>query len=525
MRQARIRIITGEDGNPRMTPALVYGKMRAMASLAGFPTSPDAVRALRAGGLLSWSKEIRFALCVASILLSLNLYAPAQPSTLVRLLASAIILTSAFAIWLWKRGYDHYTAFFPLITLFYAVNFGVPVFVLMAYIFVLGGKVVSEVYVEQALALALAGLLCMLSGYYLVTLTTLREHLPKFEMQWRPQGGLELWAYPLTFIGLVLFVFTQTNRGESSIFVLASEASKLFILGILILFFLQLIGRLSWMGKFYLWGILLPLRTLLALGTGSLGPAQPPIYAMLFAYTLVRRKIPWLILVLGVFVLGALHSYKNSFRTLTWHSGPAANRSLMQKAGLFLELGEIFWQTPPPLELVVTAVCLRLSHVIELANVMRETPANVPYWNGETYYPLLTKWIPRALWQDKPKETVPQAYGHRYNFIAPENDETQYAITHLTEFYVNFGIGGAVVGMFLMGLIYGCLQACFIHRRSGIGAVIVAVYLLSGWFTTETNLSELLGSLLHQALLIATLNLVMRMRWEVLPEGAPLQAA
>jgi len=488
-----------------------------MASLAASPSSAHATAPRFASLRLSLSKSARLALWVAGIIIALNLYAPAEPSLLVRVLGSAIILVSAFAVWLWTVGYDRYTAFVPLMAVIYSIHFALPVFVFMAYIFQLGGEVVSEVYVERALALALAGLICTLAGYYLVALTTLRDHLPKFKMQWRPQGGLELWAYPLGGLGLAVYLFTQVVEISVSSRRFTDLAGELCVLAILMLFFLQLAGRLSWVGKLYLWGILLPLRTLLSLGTGLLGQAAPPVLALLLAYTTVRRKIPWAALAAGLLAFGVLHPFKNSFRSLAWHGGAASNRSLSQKAGLYFELGETFWQAPPPPQLVLGFTMLRLSHITEFADVVRETPANVPYWNGKTYYSLPFKPIPRFLWKDKPKEDTSQRFGHRYNFIPLENYETAWNLPQLTEFYANFGLSGVIAGMFVVGLIYGCLQACLIHRESGIGAVIGAAYLLAGLLLIEVNSSNLLGQVFDEALVLAALNPLMRMRWDVAP--------
>jgi hypothetical protein len=490
-----------------------------MASLAGTPTNADAAGRLTAALRFSSSKSARSALWVAGIIIALNLYAPAEPSLLVRVLGSAIILVSAFAIWLWTVGYDRYTAFVPILTVIYSIHFALPVFTFMAYIFSLGGEVVGEVYVEQALALALAGLICTLAGYYLVTLTTLRDRLPKFKMQWRPQGGLELWAYPIGAVGLAIYVGTFATELPDSAKRFADLGGESCMLAILILFFLQMARRLSWLGKLYLWGILLPLRTLLGLGTGMLGHAAWPILEMLLLYSTVRRKIPWLVLAIGVLAVGLLQPFKATFRSLTWRGGAASNRSLTQKSQLFLELGATFWQAPPPLQLVVTAAMLRLSFLTEFADVVRETPANVPYWKGESYYPLLSKPIPRFLWKDKPKEDIGKRFGHRYNLLAPENDVTALAMTHLGEFYFNFGPAGVIIGMFFTGLFYGCLQACFIHRESGIGGVIGAVFLLMTLLGIEQNLSAVLGEVFDKAVVLAVLTPLMRMRWAEIPQN------
>jgi hypothetical protein len=487
-----------------------------MASLSG-SDGRTAVVAPTSGGQVSWSGSAWLALWTTGIVLALNLYAPAEPSLWVRLLGSAIIVVAAFATWIWNSGYDPYTAFVPFFVVIYSIHFALPVFILMAYIYSLGGHAVTEVYVEQALALALLGLICTLAGYYLVVLTTLRERLPKFRMQWCPQGGLNVWGYLLGAVGVVVWIITRVVELPPGVKQFGDLGGDLCVLGMLMLFFLQLEGRLGWIGKLYLWGVLLPLRTFLALGTGQIFQAMPPILALLVAHGTIRRRIAWLALLGGLFGFGLLQPFKSSFRNLAWQGGVASNRSLTQKAGIYVDLGRTFWQNPPPAELVLATAMIRLSHITELANVVSETPASVPYWRGDTYYPLFFKWIPRFLWEDKPKEEAGQAFGHRYNFIPLMDYKTAWNLPQLSEFYANFGVPGVIIGMFAMGLIYGCLQACFIHRASGIGAVVGIIFLLNEFFLIEVNTSYLLGQVFDKALMLALLNPLLRIRWTSLP--------
>ena len=48
----------------------------------------------------------------------------------------------------------------------------------------------------------------------------------------------------------------------------------------------------------------------------------------------------------------------------------------------------------------------RINHIFEFAAVIDETPNRIPYWGGETYKPLVTMFIPRIIWQNKPEEKV-----------------------------------------------------------------------------------------------------------------------
>jgi len=56
----------------------------------------------------------------------------------------------------------------------------------------------------------------------------------------------------------------------------------------------------------------------------------------------------------------------------------------------------------------------RLSYPLSAISLVKEkTPSIIPYWKGESYLPIFTKFIPRFLWPDKPTENMGQEFGHR----------------------------------------------------------------------------------------------------------------
>jgi hypothetical protein len=93
-----------------------------------------------------------------------------------------------------------------------------------------------------------------------------------------------------------------------------------------------------------------------------------------------------------------------------------------------------------------------------LADVIRRTPDEVPYWGGETYLSLVGAFIPRFLWPDKPTKELGQGFGHRYGYIGARDSNTAINLPILVEFYVNFGMAGIALGMFLVGMIYRLVE-------------------------------------------------------------------
>lgn len=94
---------------------------------------------------------------------------------------------------------------------------------------------------------------------------------------------------------------------------------------------------------------------------------------------------------------------------------------------------------------------LRLTTLPELAEIVERSGHEVEHWYGDTYTHALGFLVPRALWGEKPALNVGNLVGNRYGFVYPEDVRTNVAVTQIGELYLNFGILGLIVGMFLWG--------------------------------------------------------------------------
>jgi hypothetical protein len=93
----------------------------------------------------------------------------------------------------------------------------------------------------------------------------------------------------------------------------------------------------------------------------------------------------------------------------------------------------------------------RISHTWLFAHVVKKSPAEIPFWEGETYRPLLTSMIPRAVWPEKPVEITGGLFGKRYGLLEPTSVTSLNLPWHI-ETFVNFGSIGVVIGMALIGI-------------------------------------------------------------------------
>lgn len=129
------------------------------------------------------------------------------------------------------------------------------------------------------------------------------------------------------------------------------------------------------------------------------------------------------------------------------------------------------------------------------ADVIQRTPTEIPYWKGDTYYSLVGAAVPRFLWPDKPVKGLGQAFGHRYRYLDPTNLSTAINLPILVEFYVNFGAIAVVIGMLIVGAIYGVVDS--IVNRPGQTLVIsmIGLTLLLPLLLIESDFSLVFGGL------------------------------
>jgi hypothetical protein len=272
---------------------------------------------------------------------------------------------------------------------------------------------------------------------------------------------------------------------------------------------MQLQGRLGIVGFGLLWLVLVPTRVLLGFGSGYLAQGLDAFILVVLIYAALRRRVLWSVVVAGVIATALVIPARAEFRALTWR-GEAADLSPHEKV---LLLGRTVQEALDGEGLAGTSFevfMYRLSHVLVFAEVVRMTPEIVPFWDGETYYPLLFKAIPRALYPEKPVEVTGQTFGHRYGFLDMTDFDTSFNLPQLVEFFINFGVVGLVVGMFLIGVLYRAIQHMFMHSETGLGAVVVSSYVFSRLLLIESALSLVLGGIAWALILLGLLHLLLK---------------
>jgi hypothetical protein len=138
----------------------------------------------------------------------------------------------------------------------------------------------------------------------------------------------------------------------------------------------------------------------------------------------------------------------------------------------------------------------RLGQIWIFQTVYERSPEPVPYLGGETYRPLLTSFIPRVLYPDKPLEKAGASFGLRYGFTEADATNTSFNIPWIVELLANFGPPGVLIGMTLLGLLLGLLNRVFNAEGMSDLEFLIGLTIIFRLGYQESNLSVMTGSLL-----------------------------
>jgi hypothetical protein len=173
-----------------------------------------------------------------------------------------------------------------------------------------------------------------------------------------------------------------------------------------------------------------------------------------------RLSAIWLVgILVGGVVIVSLRGVSAQYRKIVWYQDQGGD--ITQRAQLFFGLLQQRVATDG-VEGAVTqgfeTTAGRSANLDLLADVIRRTPEEIPYWGGTTYLSLVGAFVPRFLWPDKPTKELGQAFGHRYGYVGANDTGTAVNLPILVEFFLNFGMIGVVFGMAIVGLIYRLVE-------------------------------------------------------------------
>lgn len=424
------------------------------------------------------------------LLLALNAYAPVEPSALQRLLGSAIMALGTIPALLWALD-PKGIPFLGFYGIAHAIYYGSSIFLRSEFTRAHYSPVhIAPEWIDKALLYSFLGLACLYLGYYLLGDRLLRRWPRPIRLEWTGVDGPVAGAV-FGAIGLVVYLSDTVEALPVSIRQITSLIGGLGILGAVILLVSWKRGELSLPGVLFLWGVLIPIRLIAGFATGLNFQAAEMLLALGFAAAALSRRVPWKIATVVLVLLVMLEPAKVEFRE--------QNRLLRDPgtttvaAERYVDAAIQVWARDDILDETTDVAASRFGVGFVLAQVIEATPERVPYWGGETYETLITKFIPRFLLPTKPTEEIGQTFGHRYGFLERVDEVTSFNLPQMIEFYANFGPVGLLLGMTLLGLLFRTIIRFIGGEKGEVGAIIIGSYVLVPLAVIETALPGSLG--------------------------------
>ena len=393
--------------------------------------------------------------------------------------------------------------FFPAAGTFYAVFFGLPVFtILLAWPDSNSILLYSRVHVgdirAEVLLLAAASIFGMVCSFYIAYF--MLKNLPTFTL---PNVVSTVNPAPLYWVLLVVHQVDRIVPGWSSI----PSAQQFFEPAGYVAFggfyLLWRRGKLLRVQALLIFGLMMPLEIYLRLRLLYLTDI---LLMLIFAALLLWRerqfKVVTIFAVLGLLIL-SLYGTSAVMRYSKLQGLERVTHIVQVYVAQFVDGAPTFEMyagqsegRPYQFWGRFGAVVMRTSHIWVFHVVDTTSPEPIPYWNGATYRPVLTSFIPRVLYPSKPEELFGLEFGRRYGFLEPDQTGTSVNLPWLTELLANFGALGVVLGMPLYGLLLAFLDRVFNARDMSDPAFLIGLTLIFPLVYPESNFSVMTGSMI-----------------------------
>jgi len=237
----------------------------------------------------------------------------------------------------------------------------------------------------------------------------------------------------------------------------------------------------------------------LYLGTGLMTQALMDVMICI-ALLLYLGKIRWVILSSVLFLI-TLTGYNNikcfhaSGNTPTTLSGVVTSSCYTAK-----------------FETSAKSVARRSTHLHLLQHVIQSS------WDSEfesptrPFFRAVLNHIPRAIWKDKPRETLGNKFGKKYKIIFKSDNRTSWNVPWMSDFYTSGGYPVVLIYGLATGILIGVGVSWISTQRQkmfGFGLYTATLFPL---FYQEANFSLMTGSLLWvTAFLIALFSITNRL--------------
>lgn len=296
------------------------------------------------------------------------------------------------------------------------------------------------------------------------------------------------WGFALLFL---LYFLSPQFRAVPSIGQLIQPGGYIAMAGFTYLYLKGDLGRGQTFAYFLVY---LPAWYFTVLMSSFLTPIILSVILLAVMHIRVRGWVPWTAGLLAVVVVVVVYPGSQLYRQMASRS--STELSTTERMGQFARSLTYVYTDRQAQSARWQGLAQRTSAIVPFAIVAKRTPAEVSYWGGTPYRPLLTSWIPRVIWPGKPREVAGAAFGHRFKLLHPDDNVTSLNLPWLTEAYANFGPGGMVFVMLAIGLFLGLLERRLATPSDNAVGWAVGTGVLLPLAFPESNLSVMTGSLL-----------------------------
>lgn len=124
--------------------------------------------------------------------------------------------------------------------------------------------------------------------------------------------------------------------------------------------------------------------------------------------------------------------------------------------------------------------------------VVEEVPSRLPFQYGNTFWPGLLWFIPRALWPGKPKISIGAWFAHNFLGWDPAS-ESEAAITVWGDAWLNFGALGVLMMGCLLGLAHAGAYRTWYRWRRPLDGLLYWTFLSVFGLWLEANVAAIVG--------------------------------
>jgi hypothetical protein len=375
-----------------------------------------------------------------------------------RLLYVALLFALCATPVLFARKLNDRYALYTIFLVIYFVSFGL---LDVINLVVRGSSGASEGLLSMTELLILLGGGAFVLGYQFAATGMARRGVSQFVAHDWPMNslltvGLLLWGagtFATWYWNIQLTVrsleVNSVGAGATTLLMLGRYAQPL---GILLLAYAYTISRSKLLA--FMMVSVVALQVVLGFVSNTKGGAMLGGILVVVTGYLVRGKIPKTWLFAGALFITIAFPVFQAYRSVVVGDLGYSNAQAAQNIGQVLQLAIQGAQHGTEER---TQSFFERSSVKDAVELMvRRVGVDVPYQHGATLAPLLTAFIPRILWPDKPDVQTGLLLNEQFRIAEAV---VYLSPSHLGELYWNFGWPGALIGMLLIGLLLGWINS------------------------------------------------------------------